>query len=104
MDISVKINCIIGVFCVLPVFVAAQEAGEPPVEGSSIEARLREVPATVRAVRAVPNAPNVDGRLDDEAWRAAPPLTEFLQKNPIEGAVPSESTEVRFVYTDRVHQ
>jgi hypothetical protein len=101
VGIFVKINGIIGVFCMLPVFVVAQEAGESPAEGSSIEARLREVPSVVRAVRAAPNAPDVDGRLDDEAWRAAPPLTEFLQKNPVEGAVPSESTEVRFVYTDR---
>ena len=97
----VKINGIIGVFCLLPMFVAAQEAGDLSSEGPSFAARLRAIPTVVRAVRAAPNAPQVDGRLDDEAWRAAPPLTEFLQKNPVEGAVPTESTEVRFVYTDR---
>jgi hypothetical protein len=97
----VKIFSIVCLFGALPVLLAAQESGGPPPAGSSFEARLRAVPASVRAVRAVPGAPEVDGRLDDEAWRAAPPLTEFLQKNPVEGAVPSESTEVRFVYTDR---
>ena len=31
----------------------------------------------------------------------APPLAQLLQKEPVEGAVPSESTEVRFVYDNR---
>ena len=53
------------------------------------------------AVRADGSEPVVDGRLDDQAWSAAPPITEFLQRNPDEGAAASESTEVRFVYTDR---
>ncbi|MDH3366437.1 MAG: carbohydrate binding family 9 domain-containing protein [Gemmatimonadota bacterium] len=53
-----------------------------------------------RAVRTNGNDPVVDGRLDDPAWTEAPPLTAFLQRNPIEGAAPSESTEVRFLYTD----
>ena len=92
---------IIGAFCVLPVVVAAQDVGDPPPSGGSTVSRALSIPVAVRAIRALPGAPVVDGRLDDEAWRTAPPLTEFLQKNPIEGAVPSESTEVRFVYTDR---
>jgi len=59
-----------------------------------------KVPSAIRAIRAV-SAPVVDGRLDDDAWQGAPVLTEFLQKDPIEGAAPSESTEVRFVYDNR---
>jgi hypothetical protein len=53
------------------------------------------------AVRVNGETPVVDGRLEDGAWRYAPAITDFLQRNPIEGAAPSESTEVRFVYTDR---
>ncbi len=55
---------------------------------------------TARAVRSNGSDPVIDGRLDDVAWDHAPPLTGFLQRNPLEGAAPSESTEVRFVYTD----
>ena len=40
----------------------------------------------------------VDGRLDEAIWRQAPPLTDFVQKEPVEGALPTERTEVRFVY------
>ncbi len=53
------------------------------------------------AVRANGAVPTVDGRVDDPAWDEAPALTNFRQTNPVEGAVPSESTEVRFLYTDR---
>src|SRR6267143_771461 len=52
------------------------------------------------AVR-VNSAPTVDGRLDEPVWLKAEPVTEFLQKNPTEGAPASERTEVRFLYTDR---
>ena len=45
--------------------------------------------------------PTVDGRLDDKSWLLAPILADFLQRNPIEGAAPSESTEVRFLYSER---
>ncbi|MBM3776830.1 MAG: carbohydrate binding family 9 domain-containing protein [Acidimicrobiia bacterium] len=42
----------------------------------------------------------IDGRLDDAAWALATPLTEFVQKEPVEGAPPTERMEVRFVYDD----
>ena len=54
----------------------------------------------IRAVRLQGRAPAVDGRLDDDAWAAAPVLSDFLQKQPVEGGPPSERTEVRFVYDD----
>jgi len=97
----VKIFGFVCAISVLPVLLVAQETDAPTNERSAGGALTGEIPGAVRAVRALSEAPNVDGWLDDEAWIAAPPLTEFLQKNPDEGAVPSESTEVRFVYTDR---
>jgi hypothetical protein len=52
------------------------------------------------AARVNGEEPVVDGRLEDPTWRYAIPVADFLQRNPVEGAVPSESTEVRFAYTD----
>jgi hypothetical protein len=43
--------------------------------------------------------PVIDGRLDDACWQTAPALTNFTQVLPVEGAPPSERTEVRFVFT-----
>ncbi len=54
----------------------------------------------VRAARSNRAEPVIDGRLDDVVWEQAVPLTGFLQRNPLEGAAPSESTEVRFLYSD----
>jgi Domain of unknown function (DUF5916) len=50
------------------------------------------------AMRVPSGAINVDGRLDDAAWRDAPPITDFVQREPTEGAPPTDRMEVRFVY------
>src|SRR3981081_4082795 len=40
----------------------------------------------------------IDGRLDEAAWVAATPITEFVQSFPDEGKPPSQKTEVRILY------
>ena len=57
-----------------------------------------EVPA-IQAVRATAH-PRIDGRLDDAVWRLAPATADFLQREPVEGAPPSERTEVRILFDD----
>ena len=42
----------------------------------------------------------VDGRLDEVAWASAPPITEFTQREPVEGEPVSERTEVRLLIDD----
>lgn len=54
---------------------------------------------TARAVRTGATI-SVDGRLDEPAWMTAPPVTDFWQVDPDEGASVSEPTEVRFLYDD----
>lgn len=53
-----------------------------------------------RAVRVDNDVIHVDGRLDETAWAAAPAIDDFVQKEPNEGANPSERTEIRFLYDD----
>ena len=57
-----------------------------------------EVPA-IQAVRTTAH-PRIDGRLDDAAWRLAPATADFFQREPVEGAPPSERTEVRILFDD----
>jgi hypothetical protein len=52
------------------------------------------------AIRVAPGSVNIDGRLDDVAWRNAVPLTDFSQREPTEGAPPSDGIEIRFAYDD----
>lgn len=42
----------------------------------------------------------LDGLLNEGVWAQAQPITEFRQQEPIEGAQPSERTEIRVLYDD----
>jgi len=70
----------------------AQEAGGPTA------ASLAGKVAT--AVRAAPGAIQIDGRLDEAAWSLATPITDFTQKEPVQGAPPTDRMEVRFLFDD----
>src|ERR671914_448954 len=52
------------------------------------------------AIRVSDGAIRVDGRLDDQAWHQAAVIDDFTQKEPVEGAPPTERMEVRFAYDD----
>src|SRR5688572_8385357 len=61
-------------------------------------------PASARkqghATRVPTGSIQIDGRLDDKEWELTTPLTDFVQKEPVEGAAPSDNLEVRFAYDD----
>jgi Domain of unknown function (DUF5916) len=44
--------------------------------------------------------PNIDGFLNDTAWRMAPPVKDFLQRDPYEGQPATEPTEIRILYDE----
>ena len=54
---------------------------------------------SVTAVRASA-APTIDGQLDDAAWSAATPATDFRQQDPREGEPATQRTEIRFLFDD----
>src|SRR5688500_12664362 len=58
---------------------------------------------TATSARAVlaPRTPAIDGRDDDEVWRLAAPITEFLEFDPNEGKAPRFRTEARVAYDAR---
>jgi hypothetical protein len=68
--------------------------------------------APIAAAQAPPLAPrevrvtrlssplSIDGVLDEAAWQTAEPCTSFSQRDPVEGARPSQRTEVRLLYDD----
>jgi hypothetical protein len=41
----------------------------------------------------------LDGHLDEAVWAEARPITDFIQKEPVEGGSPSYPTDVRIVYS-----
>ncbi len=54
-----------------------------------------EVPA---ALISTAEAPKIDGVLDDPIWQRLDPITDFRQREPVEGAEATERTEVRIAY------
>ena len=86
---------------IAPALAAQQESGGSfagtvgPAPGMSASG----APAVARAVR-VNGSISIDGRIDEDAWRAAPVITGFVQGEPTEGAPPSELTEVRVLFDD----
>jgi hypothetical protein len=69
---------------------ASGAAGQSPEED-----RARK---QARAVRVGDGEIRVDGRLDEVVWRTAPPLTGFVQREPDEGAPPTDTIDVRVAY------
>jgi len=57
-----------------------------------------QLPNAAEATR-VERAPKLDGTLDDPLWALAAPVSEFRQREPHEGQLPTERTEVRILYS-----
>ncbi len=75
--------------------LALGDAG--PRLGVASEAGVLTGRPTVRPPR-IQQAPAIDGRLDDAAWRSAAAITEFVQRRPLDGAPATEATEVYLAY------
>ena len=66
----------------------------PPGDAGVLTGRV-----TVRPRRTT-TPPTVDGLLDDAVWSNAARITEFVQRQPIDGAPASEDTDVFVAYDD----
>lgn len=88
---SFQLSTLVGAvglcLCALPA------SAQPPVSGP---ASRKQATAT----RVANGSVRVDGRLDDEAWLKAAPITDFIQKEPVENAAPTDRMEVRLLYDD----
>ena len=63
---------------------------------------LAQEPGTRRALaHRITEAPTIDGLLDEPAWRAAPPMLDFVQAEPVQGEPATERTEVRILFDDQ---
>ena len=71
--------------------VAAPLAGQAPDPGTG---------KVARAVPVVGPPPHIDGHLDDPVWATAAWFSDFTQKVPVEGGVPTDRTEVAFAYDE----
>ena len=73
--------------------------GPPPPVPPAVVSRDAEGRVTLRAIR-LDRPLTVDGRLDDAIYQRVPPVSDFIQQEPDEGALATEQTEV-WVMFDR---
>ena len=78
-------------------FIAVSLASVPAAATAQTSAASQGDPGIVRAVLAT-SPIDIDGRLDETAWAAAPVHSGFVQRDPDEGQPSSELTEVRVLY------
>ena len=52
------------------------------------------------ATRVANGAVRLDGALDEAVWSASPAISDFVQREPVEGASPTDPLDVRIVYDD----
>jgi len=80
----------------------AATAQEPATAAPRAAASGRKYPPRVyQTVRLVGQPPSIDGRLDDEAWRQGEWSGDYTQQLPVEGAPPSQPTELKILYDDK---
>ena len=70
----------------------------PALSAQDSVSRNNDAAKQATAVRVEDGAIDLDGRLDEEIWQRAPAIADFIQKEPTEGAAPTELMEVRFAY------
>lgn len=83
-------------------------AGDPPDTSSLSISSILSIPArapnsdlpgsNISAAMARGNI-RIDGVIDSDEWAGAPVVSDFTARNPVEGAAPSQRTEVRILYS-----
>src|SRR5262245_23599802 len=48
----------------------------------------------------ITSSPHIDGILNEEVWKRALVVSDFIQRLPREGSIPSERTEMRVLYSE----
>ena len=76
------------VVCAL--LLAAASAAQISSAVSNVRLNIRKIHAPIK----------VDGKLDEDVWREVEPFTNFVQRQPDEGAPVSQRTEARIFYDD----
>ncbi|NNL29460.1 MAG: carbohydrate binding family 9 domain-containing protein, partial [Gemmatimonadetes bacterium] len=68
--------------------------------GLAAPVTAQDVQEAVAVAVRIEARPVIDGVLDEAFWRTIDPITDFLQRDPVDGAPPTERTEVRIAYTE----
>jgi len=95
-----------GRFLLLCLVSAVPASAQTPADPGVAKGRLAEADYEAERLKRVITAVRIseeitlDGRLDEELWKRAVPVTDFIQRIPRTGELSDERTEVRVLYDD----
>ena len=87
---------VLALLLMLPAAAAAQE----PTSQSNPFGRVYP-PRIYTTMRLAGPAPEIDGRLDDQAWQQGEWAGDYIQQLPVEGAKPARPTALKILYDER---
>jgi hypothetical protein len=95
-------SCVAVLAALAPFTLARGQTPSYPAQPAAAPATAPAKTATTRVMRATraPSAINIDGKLDEPAWKSAVPSGDFTQSYPKIGAPPIDPSEVRILYDD----
>src|SRR5882672_8590394 len=98
--------CLLGAFCTSAAAQATSASPSPisKAGGASESAKRAVIPPEKAKPIVIPRfdkPPVIDGKLDDEIWKQAIVLRDFLQTNPGDNIAPSKPTEMMMGYDSR---
>ena len=95
---------LVGLGGLLVLRANAQAPASPTLDPLPSQTRRVSIPAEKSQPVRVPRfdqAPVIDGKLDDEAWKHAAVFKDFLQTKPGDNVAPSKPTEARIGYDSK---
>ena len=79
----------------------ADPAPEAPAASTANPSGRKYPPRIYQTTRLLTEPPVIDGKFDDEAWQQGEWSGDYTQQIPVEGAKPSQPTELKIFYDDR---
>jgi len=80
---------------IVVLLVTAEVGAGQAADGDQNDTPSAEAPVLRAAFVPANQSIDLDGDLGEPAWQTATPITEFRQQEPVEGAEPTEATEIR---------
>jgi hypothetical protein len=80
---------------------AAGQAQDTPAASPANPFGRKYPPRVYQTTRLQGEPPAIDGRFDDAAWQQGQWAGDYTQQMPVEGAKPSQPTELKILYDDR---
>ena len=92
---SMKYNLLALLLAAAAADARAQTTTVPPSDSLT-----RTAARVASATRIRGGSIHLDGKIDEQIWQTAEPITQFVQKEPVENGKPTDNLEVRFLYDD----